>query len=63
MICTAGCGRKSGNRHDAMASRRELFGAPEIRYADGVADVWLTEVFIRIRHDMGRVDQAGFPKP
>jgi hypothetical protein len=31
MICTAACGRKSGNCHDAMLSRRELFGAPEIR--------------------------------
>jgi hypothetical protein len=31
MFCTAGCGRKSGNRHDAMPSWRELSGAPEIR--------------------------------
>jgi hypothetical protein len=35
----------------------------DLRHADAVADVRLAEAFVRIGHNMRRVNEAGFPKP
>ena len=36
-------------------------GVVDLGHADAVCDLWLSELLIRIRDDMGGVDEAGFP--